>query len=97
VGVPHESHVRDGWDLIQREPIVVSVSRHVFSHVDVPHCDYARQGCTPFRRRVFEVGRCPCSKKRMGAVSLVNGNVCGRFRGCWHERFDMFCDLLQVH
>jgi hypothetical protein len=35
--------------------------------------------------------------QRMGAVSIVNGNVCGRFHECWHERVDVFCDLLQVH
>jgi hypothetical protein len=33
----------------------------------------------------------------MGVVSIVNGNVCGRFHECWHERFVVFCDLLQVH
>jgi hypothetical protein len=33
----------------------------------------------------------------MDVVSIVNGNVCGRFRECWHERFGMFCDSLQVH
>jgi hypothetical protein len=60
VVVPHESHGRDGWDLIQREPIVMYVSCHVLPYVDVPHCGYARQGCTPFKRRVFKVGRCPC-------------------------------------
>jgi hypothetical protein len=35
--------------------------------------------------------------KHMGAVSIVNGNVCGRLHECWHERFVVFCDLLQVH
>jgi hypothetical protein len=97
VVVPQESPVRDGWDLIQREPTVASVYRHVFPHVDVMHCEYARQGCTPLKRRVSEVGHCPCSDKRMGVVSIVNDNVCGRFRECWHERFDAFCDFLQVH
>jgi hypothetical protein len=29
----------------------------------------------------------------MDAVSIVNGNVCGHFRECWHERFGMFCDF----
>jgi hypothetical protein len=82
VVVPHESHVRDGWDLIQREPIAASVSHHVLPYVDVPHCDYARQGCTPFKRRVSEVVRCPCNGKSMGAISIVNGDVCGRFREC---------------
>jgi hypothetical protein len=79
VVVPHGSHVRDGWDLIQRDPTVVSVSCHVLPSVDVLHCEYARQGYTPFIQRVSKVGRCPCSDKRMDAVSIVNDNVCGRF------------------
>jgi hypothetical protein len=33
---------------------IVSVSCHVLPYVDVPHCKYARQGCTPFKRRVPE-------------------------------------------
>jgi hypothetical protein len=33
----------------------------------------------------------------MDTVSIVNCNVCGRFHGCWHERFVVLCDLLQVH
>jgi hypothetical protein len=33
----------------------------------------------------------------MQRLSIVNGNVCGRFHECWHERFVVFCDLLQVH
>jgi hypothetical protein len=66
VVVPHGSNVRDGWDLIQREPTVASMSRHVFPYVDVPHCEYARQGCTPFKRKVSEVGRCPCSSLTHG-------------------------------
>jgi hypothetical protein len=47
-------------------------------------------------------GGCPrldavhAAAKRMDAVSTVNGNVCGRFHECWHERFVVFCDLLQV-
>jgi hypothetical protein len=49
------------------------------------------------QRSVSEVGRCPCSDKRMGAVSIVNGNVCGLFHECWRERFVVFWDLLQVH
>jgi hypothetical protein len=50
VVVSHGSHVRDGWDLIQREPTIASVSRHVLPYVDVPHCEYARQGSTSFER-----------------------------------------------
>jgi hypothetical protein len=66
VVVPHESHVRDGWDLIQREPTVVSVSHHVLPYVDVPHCEYVRQGYVPFKQRVSEVGHCPCSSLMHG-------------------------------
>jgi hypothetical protein len=33
---------------------------------------------------------------RLDVVSIVNGNVCGNFHECWHERFVVFCDLLQV-
>jgi hypothetical protein len=36
VVVLHGSHVRDGRDLIQREPTVASVSRHVLPYMDVP-------------------------------------------------------------
>jgi hypothetical protein len=61
VVVQHESHVRDWWDLIQWEPTVASMSRHVLSYVCVPHYEYARQGYTIFKRRVYEVGCCPCS------------------------------------
>jgi hypothetical protein len=48
-------------------------------------------------------GGCPrldavhAAAQRMDVVSIVNGNVCGRFHECWHERFVVFCDLLQVH
>jgi hypothetical protein len=50
VVVPHGSTVRDGWDLIQREPTVASVSRHVLPYVDVLHCEYARQGSASFKK-----------------------------------------------
>jgi hypothetical protein len=46
--VPHESHVRDGWDLFQRESTVASVSHHVLPYVDVLHFVYARQGSSSF-------------------------------------------------
>jgi hypothetical protein len=48
-------------------------------------------------------GGCPrldavhATAERMDAVSIVDGNVCGRFHECWHEMFVVFCDLLQVH
>jgi hypothetical protein len=37
------------------------VSHHVLPYVDVPYYKNARQGCTPFKRRVSEDVRCPCS------------------------------------
>jgi hypothetical protein len=30
------------------------------SYVSIPHVEYARQGYAPFKRRMSEVGRCPC-------------------------------------
>jgi hypothetical protein len=53
VVVPHEGHVRDGWDLIQREPTVASVSHHVLPYVDVPHCEYARKGSASFKKGAY--------------------------------------------
>jgi hypothetical protein len=48
--VPHGSHVRDGWDLFQREPAAASVSHQVLPYVDVPHFVYARQGSASFQK-----------------------------------------------
>jgi hypothetical protein len=31
------------------------------SYMSIPHVECARQGYTPFKRRVSKVGRCPCS------------------------------------
>jgi hypothetical protein len=50
VVVPHGSHARDGWDLIQREPTVTSVPRHVLPYMDIPHCECARQGSASFQK-----------------------------------------------
>jgi hypothetical protein len=34
----------------------------------------------------------------MDAISIVNGNECGRSRECWHERFNIYSvNLLEVH
>jgi hypothetical protein len=49
VVVPHGSHAKDGWDLIQREPTISYVSHHVLPYVDVPHCEYARHGSASFQ------------------------------------------------
>jgi hypothetical protein len=49
VVVPHESPVRDGWDLIQWEPTFAFVSHHVLPYMDIPHYEYARQGYTLFK------------------------------------------------
>jgi hypothetical protein len=40
--------------------------RHVFSYMCIPHDEYARKGYTPFKWRVSEVGRCPCSDMTHG-------------------------------
>jgi hypothetical protein len=48
--VPQESYVRDGWDLIQSEPTVTFVSRHISLYVDILHCEYARQGSASFKK-----------------------------------------------
>jgi hypothetical protein len=85
--------VRDGWDIFQREPTIAFVYRHVLPYVDIPYYKNVRQGCTPFQRRVSEVGRCHAAVLCMGAVSIVNGNVCRCFRECWHEMFGMFYDF----
>jgi hypothetical protein len=50
VVVLHGSHVRDGWDLIQRKPTVVFVCRHVLPYADVAHCENARQGSASFEK-----------------------------------------------
>jgi hypothetical protein len=36
---------------------VTSASCHVLPYMCVPHYEYARQGYTPFKRRVSEIGR----------------------------------------
>jgi hypothetical protein len=50
VVVLHGSHARDGWNLIQREPTIASVSHHILPYVDVPHFVYARQGSGSFKK-----------------------------------------------
>jgi hypothetical protein len=58
-----------------------------FSYVCIPHDEYARQGYTPFKRRVSEVGHCPCSGLTHGyrfykwTVLYVDASVT-----CWHRR-----------
>jgi hypothetical protein len=64
--------------------------------VSIPHVEYARQGYTPFKRGCPRLDAVHVAAERMDAVSIVDGNVCGRFLECWHERFVVFCDLLQV-
>jgi hypothetical protein len=78
----HGSHLRV-W-------LWVVVSLRV-SYVCIPRVDHARQGYTPFKRRVSKVGRCPCSGLTHGyrfykrTVLYVDA-----FVTCWHERF-VFC------
>jgi hypothetical protein len=62
--------------------------RHVLPYVCIPHDEYARQGYSSFKRRVSEVGRCPCSGLTHGyrfykwTVLYVDASVM-----CWHGRF----------
>jgi hypothetical protein len=50
---------------------------------------HSNEGC-PRLDAVHAAAKC------MDVVSIVDGNVCGRFHECWHERFVVSCDLLQV-
>jgi hypothetical protein len=80
--VPQESPVRDGWDLIQREP-PSRLCLTTFCHTWMFHIVNMRgKDALHSKRRVSEVGHCPCIDKRMGTVSIVNGNVCGPFCEC---------------
>jgi hypothetical protein len=76
---PYGSHTKDGM-LYSRWTCHGLWCRHVLPYVCIPHAEYARQGYTPFKRRVSEVGRCHASAWCMDTISIVNGNVCGRFR-----------------
>jgi hypothetical protein len=76
------------------DPIFASVMSYVsprVSYVSIPHVAHARQGYTPFKRRVSEVRRCPCSGLTHGCI--VNGDVCGRFRDVLARKVR----FLQVH
>jgi hypothetical protein len=69
----------------------MSVVSPRLSYVCIPHADHVCQGYTPFKRRVSEVGRCPCSGLTHGyrfhkwTVMYVDAFVM-----CWHESF-VFC------
>jgi hypothetical protein len=56
---------RDDGVIHSTDPIFASSYEIVMSprlsYVCIPHVDHARQGYAPFKRRVSEVGRCPCS------------------------------------
>jgi hypothetical protein len=54
------SHTKDDM-LYSRWTFCGLWCRHVLPDVCIPHVEYARQGYTPFKRRVSEVGGCPCS------------------------------------
>jgi hypothetical protein len=62
--------------------------RHVLPYVCILHVEYARQGYTPFKRRVSEVGCCLCSGLTHGysfyseRVMYMDASVT-----CWHGRF----------
>jgi hypothetical protein len=80
---PYASHTKDVM-LYSRWTCHGLWCRHVLSYVCVLHYKYARQGYTPFKWRVSKVGHCSCTDKCMGAISIVNDNVWGCFRECWH-------------
>jgi hypothetical protein len=97
VVVLHGSHARDGWNLIQGNPLS-RLCLTTFCHMWTFHILYMRgKDLVHSKRSVSEVGHYPCNDKRKGVISIVNGNVCGRFHECWHERYIVLCDLLQVH
>jgi hypothetical protein len=59
---------RELWGLMEgsipRIPsshLIMSCVSPRVSYVRIPHVDHARQGYTPFKWRMSEVGRCPCS------------------------------------
>jgi hypothetical protein len=36
----------------------------------------------------------PCSVERMGAATILSGNVWGHFHEYWHERFNVYILLI---
>jgi hypothetical protein len=67
-GCSHVLYVRFPYEIHTKDDVIYSRwtchglwCHHVLPYVCIPHYDYARQGYTPFKRRVFEVGRCPGS------------------------------------
>jgi hypothetical protein len=76
----------------------------ILPYMCIPHDEYARQVYTPFKQRVSEVGRCPCSGLTHGyrfykwTILYVDASVT-----CWHGRFSsagklaMFRKLLSEH
>ena len=82
----------EGWMvLFKREPTVASVSSHVLPYM----CDRNRRKGQLHSNG--DVWGWTLSMQRLDAwmpFLYVNGNVCGRFRECWHERFNytvIFC------
>jgi hypothetical protein len=83
------------WSIprIPSSRLVVSCVSPRVSYVSIPHVEYARQGYTRFKRRVSEVGRCPCSRLTHGYRFYIEGNVWGRFRDVLARKVH----FLQVH
>jgi hypothetical protein len=87
---PYESHTKDDM-LYSRWTCHGLWCQHVLPYVCIPHDEYARHGYTPFKQRVSEVVCCQCSGLMHGyTVSIVNGNVCGRFREVLAQKY-LFC------
>jgi hypothetical protein len=100
VGVPQGSPVRDYWDLLQWVPSRVCVSSR-FAIRDGTTGKYMRYEWGLFQwaltsRQSLKYDVVHAMTLRMDVVSIVNGNECERFRECWHERFWMCCDFLEV-
>jgi hypothetical protein len=57
---PYATHAKDGM-FHSRWTCHGLRCHHMLPYVCVSHYKYVRQGYTPFKRRVSEVGCCPCS------------------------------------
>jgi hypothetical protein len=96
VVVPQESHVRNGWDLIQREPTFAFVSRRVLPYWMFHIVNMRGKDALHSKVECLRMDAIHAASWRIDTVSITNGTVCGRFHECWHERFDVICDFLQV-
>jgi hypothetical protein len=87
VVVPQESPVRDGCDLFQWEP-TSRLCLATFFHTWMFRITKMRgKDALHSNGEYMRLDAVHAAALCMDVVSLVNGNVCGRFRECWHERF----------